>query len=284
MTTVTERAALAAESILGNERLTNNLDDDAAKVLLDWGLAYVETIAAQTEGLDDEQAEEMMAPRLKALRSLMKLVNKWVPRRAKLDATASETKLEEVTALVQLIQASAFEAPRPYRHQQFLNNVQSYNAPTMITELRELFVPPPPVQREVPAALRSLSDAFEALEPPPNEESGDIAEPPPTPPTTNKKASEEANHTTSESITSSPTEAPQSTPEGAESAEEVYQGKWSAREQKEAITSPQTGSRREAGDDHESEAIESSHWSDTLNRSPLFFPVRFIFRWWRERK
>jgi len=41
-----QRASRAAESILEDESLTSDLDDVAAKVLLDWGLACAKAIAA----------------------------------------------------------------------------------------------------------------------------------------------------------------------------------------------------------------------------------------------
>jgi hypothetical protein len=47
---VSQRIERAAESILENERLTADLDDAAAQVLIDWGLACAELIAGSTDG------------------------------------------------------------------------------------------------------------------------------------------------------------------------------------------------------------------------------------------
>lgn len=72
-----QRAVRAAESILGNETLTNDLDDEAASVLLDWALAWAERVAHSTSRLDDEAAQEAMYPRLKAIRKMMRSINRW---------------------------------------------------------------------------------------------------------------------------------------------------------------------------------------------------------------
>lgn len=79
MDAVSRRARRAAESILENETLTANLDDDAAQVLIDWGIDSAEMIAQRTVGLDAPEAEEIMTPRLRALRQLMRLVNQAIP-------------------------------------------------------------------------------------------------------------------------------------------------------------------------------------------------------------
>ena len=72
-----QRQARAAERILGDERLTDNLDDEAAQVLLDWGLTCTEEIVRQGASLKDEAEEEWVARRLQAVRRMMRRVNDW---------------------------------------------------------------------------------------------------------------------------------------------------------------------------------------------------------------
>lgn len=72
------RRERAAESILGNERLTADLDDAAAGALLEWALACTGSIVSDTTGMDDAQAEEVMEPRMKATRRMMRNVNRLV--------------------------------------------------------------------------------------------------------------------------------------------------------------------------------------------------------------
>lgn len=68
-----KRIRMAAESILENEALREGLhDDEAASVLLDWGIACAKQIASGTAYLEDEtEAEEAAYPRMRALRQLL---------------------------------------------------------------------------------------------------------------------------------------------------------------------------------------------------------------------
>jgi len=61
------------ESILGNEALGSAyLDQTAADEMLSWSLSGVASIASETDGMDEEEAEMSMADRIKALRKLMR--------------------------------------------------------------------------------------------------------------------------------------------------------------------------------------------------------------------
>jgi hypothetical protein len=93
---VMRRTDLAAEGILGNQRLTANLDDSAASELLDWGVACAEEIAQGTAGLDDQEAEEFMYPRLRATRRLMREVNRWVAQQEEMDTVGIAESLDRI--------------------------------------------------------------------------------------------------------------------------------------------------------------------------------------------
>jgi len=61
------------ENILGNEALGRAyLDQTAADEMLSWSLSGVASIASETDGMDDDEAEMSIADRLKALRKLMR--------------------------------------------------------------------------------------------------------------------------------------------------------------------------------------------------------------------
>lgn len=67
------RKRMAAESILENESLREGLDDEAASILLNWGIACAQQIASRTASLDDEiEAEEAMYPHMRALRQMLR--------------------------------------------------------------------------------------------------------------------------------------------------------------------------------------------------------------------
>ena len=96
MNDVDRRIERAAEGILTNERLTADLDDEPAQVLLDWGLAWAQMIAESTAGLDDAAAMSITKPRLKAVRRLMRTVNRWASSRQSMDAAADRVLLGKV--------------------------------------------------------------------------------------------------------------------------------------------------------------------------------------------
>jgi hypothetical protein len=91
-----QRVRRAAESILENESLTAGLDDATAKELLDWGVACAEAIAQETAGLDDDEAEIVIEPRLRATRGLMRRVRQWVVNRHEMDPEAGVELMSEI--------------------------------------------------------------------------------------------------------------------------------------------------------------------------------------------
>lgn len=115
-----QRVNRAAESILENERLTADLDDASAKVLIDWGVGCAERIARSTTGLNEAEAEEAMYPRLRATRRLMRRVNSWVASRRTMDATTSATALDEISALAEIIYGDDYAPPSRARRDAFL--------------------------------------------------------------------------------------------------------------------------------------------------------------------
>ena len=78
MIEIQQRIQRAAESILENEALTADLNDDAAKALLDWGVERAQAIASETIEMDEAQAEEAMYRPMRALRKMLRVANKWV--------------------------------------------------------------------------------------------------------------------------------------------------------------------------------------------------------------
>jgi hypothetical protein len=92
MTDLKKRLQLASERILGDERLTADLDDDPAQSLLDWGLACTERIVGSTANLaDDALAETAIETRHKATRRMMRHINRWASQVTK--ASQSQVNL-----------------------------------------------------------------------------------------------------------------------------------------------------------------------------------------------
>ncbi|MBC8335808.1 MAG: hypothetical protein H8E29_11105 [Anaerolineales bacterium] len=78
MDILSKRIKRAVESVLDNEALAGGLDESAGYILQQWGIKNVTRIAAETETLSDDQAEEAMYPHLKASRRLMRAIRVWV--------------------------------------------------------------------------------------------------------------------------------------------------------------------------------------------------------------
>ena len=87
-----KRRTQAASSILENEGLTADLNDETADELLNWGLALAEKLVMDSQDLDDDAAEEAMYTPLKALRKMLRAINKWLNSG---DATYLETILNQ---------------------------------------------------------------------------------------------------------------------------------------------------------------------------------------------
>jgi hypothetical protein len=125
------RTQRAAERILENESLTADLDDDAAQVLLDWGVRCAEQIARDTVGLSGDLVEEAMYPRLRALRRLMRAVNRWAIKRQPMDAETLAKMLEQA-AIIYYGYVPPDSIPQEAFRQQSLAN----STPETITRLR----------------------------------------------------------------------------------------------------------------------------------------------------
>lgn len=65
------RRQRVADALRGNDRLTAGLSGEAAEALEEWGLALARDVVSDTAGLDDAAAEDVLQPRVRAVRRLM---------------------------------------------------------------------------------------------------------------------------------------------------------------------------------------------------------------------
>ncbi len=133
-----QRIDRAVESILENESLTADLDDAAARVLLDWGIACARMIAQGSAGLNDLQAEQFMSPRLRATRRLMRVVNRWVPQRLQVNARENATLLAKMIEQAAVIFGQDYSPPTLDRRKGFLRKSLVDPPPQVIENLRVL--------------------------------------------------------------------------------------------------------------------------------------------------
>lgn len=131
------------ESILENESLTSYLDDPAADVLIDWGIACAEMVVKNTLQMDDEQAEEYMYARMRTVRRMMRRVNRWIQKRPGLDAEGSQNFLGKVIEQAAIVYGEQFIAPNDMRQKGFirLHMLMRGNDARMIANLRRMIDP-----------------------------------------------------------------------------------------------------------------------------------------------
>jgi hypothetical protein len=77
MADIDARIQNAYAEITGNESLLEMLDTDAATAMLAWGKSLAALTIQQTQDLDDAAAEEVLAPRLRAVRQTMRMAGNW---------------------------------------------------------------------------------------------------------------------------------------------------------------------------------------------------------------
>jgi hypothetical protein len=150
MDDVAQRTQRVIESLQENEALTDNLDDEAAQALLDWGSAYAQAIAASTAGLDEAAAEEAMAERLQALRRLLRTVNAHAdpaqaPQAGDRAATMAYHRawLDQVMAQIAIIQGQTFVPPADQQLAELAARWAEAPSPLrIITELRTMVESP----------------------------------------------------------------------------------------------------------------------------------------------
>jgi hypothetical protein len=65
-------------SMAANESLADGLTDDAAANLLQWGQTIAEQFVLKTGTMEDEEADEFLAPYSSALRKMMRALGHWV--------------------------------------------------------------------------------------------------------------------------------------------------------------------------------------------------------------
>ncbi len=89
----------AIESILENASLTADLDDEAADALIEWGISCVRKVYLDAAGRED--TEDFVYQQMRAIRKMMRAINKWAARRGESDleqeAAAFEKLLERIS-------------------------------------------------------------------------------------------------------------------------------------------------------------------------------------------
>lgn len=155
MTDLTTRLRIATESILDNEALRSGLREEAARSLLDWGTVWTQTIVRQTLPIeDDDAADEVMRPRMRALRGLMSalrdlsLAEGW-------PAEAVQQVMDTALAHARVLYGEAWQPPQDFAQQVGLL-LQENDPDRRLTALLALF--PTPLPADAPVRQASCAE------------------------------------------------------------------------------------------------------------------------------
>lgn len=120
MQDVERRINRARSALSGNEALLEGLDTEAASTLLCWGHDLARNILSETFDLDDASAEEATAPRMRALRTMLKRLNLAAAARFSADPTPAAAFLQQAAAQAALIYSPRFAPPSEEACRDFL--------------------------------------------------------------------------------------------------------------------------------------------------------------------
>lgn len=161
MVDLNRRIRTAAESILENEALRGGLgDEQAATTLLNWGIACAEKLTLETENIeDDEEADEAIYPRMKALRKLLGAVSEIAATEA-LEISALQGSIAAVFEFAQRIHGEGWQPPDLIDDETWLVLLNG-NSLERINKIRALIEPPealPQTSNEVVAFSEAIEE------------------------------------------------------------------------------------------------------------------------------
>jgi hypothetical protein len=111
---IEKRKRMAVESLLENESLRDGLDNESASALLEWGSACAKRIAEATASLeDDDEADEIIYPRMRALRDMLRSVQKLYSKNVSVLQRGSV--LKEIAEKLPLVYGDGIPAPEIFR-------------------------------------------------------------------------------------------------------------------------------------------------------------------------
>jgi hypothetical protein len=143
-----EEKRRAAESILGDVDLRDELTDDEAQPLIDFGLSQVEALARRAAGLSSPQTLDESVGNL---RRLMKRINRFVAERRQGDPELTRKSLERIARISAELYGEAAPQPSPEALENFLKVESDLNNQIVVQQLLKMFAPPSPPAQELDA-------------------------------------------------------------------------------------------------------------------------------------
>jgi hypothetical protein len=127
----------AVESILGNARLTADLDDEAADILINWGISCVRKI--YLEAAESHDFEEITYTRMRATRKVMRAINNFVAQASDTDSEKAQSVVDNVITLVSEAYGGYKTMPTKAQKVDFLESKLSLPQDKLLTHLLSLF-------------------------------------------------------------------------------------------------------------------------------------------------
>lgn len=133
------RVERVIEELSGNEALFEMLDTDAATEMLNWGIEMGTSIVEGTEGMDEPAAEEVLGPRLKAVRQTLRSAGNWAAGQY-IDPDSRVQLREKLWGNFRLIYGEETYLPSPEKMDELLNQVDAgtHTPHQLILMLKEL--------------------------------------------------------------------------------------------------------------------------------------------------
>lgn len=108
---VEDRIRQASENILQNSSLGDDLMDEDAQTLLEWGLEHAARLARGTRALDDSQATTLIDESLVALRRTMRRAGRLIGNLAQMDSETAEKRLSKFLEAADALPGVMVEVP-----------------------------------------------------------------------------------------------------------------------------------------------------------------------------
>ena len=126
MVEIGARVQRVIEELTGNEALLEMLETEAATELLDWAIELATSLVKSTEGRDEAEAEQVLLPRLKAVRQMMRSVGNWAA--GKYVDPASRVQLKDkLLENFKVIFGEEARLPPPEKMDELLSQVDDKN-------------------------------------------------------------------------------------------------------------------------------------------------------------
>lgn len=126
MVEIGARVQRAIEELTGNEALLEMLDTEAATEMLDWGIEMATSLVKRTKGMDEAAAEQLLLPRLKAVRQTMRSVGNWAAGKY-VDSESRAPLRDKLLDNFKLILGEEARLPSREKMDELLNQVDDTN-------------------------------------------------------------------------------------------------------------------------------------------------------------